>query len=357
MTIATLINKHGTISNVIGNRAFNIATDHPNYTRILDAVRNSDWNTFVALADIATTVRAFIGKGRVQLVNGQVTYNGEILHNSITNRVLDLMNKNLPFSPLLKFLDNLMQNPSKRAVDELYGFLEVGNLPITEDGHFLAFKNVKADWYSSHGNTAIKPLKGKVNACGQIFNGIGEEIEITRNQVCEDKNKTCSDGLHFCSQDYLQHFSCGSGTHTVILKINPADVVSIPADYKDTKGRCYRYVVVAELNGKPADLTNRAVVGDFDPKKPAKDGLDGTGANPPFSAEYNRGYAAGEKDAELEIYQLDSSDSKEYALGYNAAQDDYDVNNQDDDEDYGIKPSGQKFYNVHGAGGRFVKKS
>ena len=39
----------------------------------------------------------------------------------------------------------------------------------------------------------------------------------------------------------------------MILKINPRDVVSIPADYGDTKGRCCRYQVIGELGVDPAD--------------------------------------------------------------------------------------------------------
>ena len=37
----------------------------------------------------------------------------------------------------------------------------------------------------------------------------------------------------------------------MILKINPADVVSIPADYNATKGRACRYEVLGELGVDP----------------------------------------------------------------------------------------------------------
>jgi hypothetical protein len=33
----------------------------------------------------------------------------------------------------------------------------------------------------------------------------------------------------------------------MIVKINPADVVSIPADYDNAKGRCWRYEVIGEM--------------------------------------------------------------------------------------------------------------
>jgi hypothetical protein len=37
----------------------------------------------------------------------------------------------------------------------------------------------------------------------------------------------------------------------MILKINPADVVSIPTDYNGAKGRCCKYEVVGQVNGDP----------------------------------------------------------------------------------------------------------
>jgi hypothetical protein len=56
--------------------------------------------------------------------------------------------------------------------------------------------------------------------------------------------------LHFCSLDYLSHFG-GHDSRTVVLKINPRDVVSIPADYNATKGRTCRYEVIGELGVHP----------------------------------------------------------------------------------------------------------
>ena len=45
----------------------------------------------------------------------------------------------------------------------------------------------------------------------------------------------------------------------MILKINPADVVSIPTDYNGAKGRCCKYEVIAQVTGNPADAFTGAV--------------------------------------------------------------------------------------------------
>jgi hypothetical protein len=131
-----------------------------------------------------------------------------------------------------------MSNPSKRAVDELYGFLEKGNLPITADGCFLAYKKVRNDYLDIHSGT--------------MDNSVGKVLEMERNEVDDNANNTCSTGLHFCSLDYLSHFG-GADSRTVVVKINPRDVVSIPADYHATKGRTCRYEVIDEIGKDAAD--------------------------------------------------------------------------------------------------------
>lgn len=326
MNPAILISNSGRISAILNGKSFVVETDHPNYGRILDAVRNAKWDTFAALTDIASSVRSFIGAtGKVTLENGVVFFNGAAIHNSLTDRILKLMNKGLPFKPMLKFLENLMQNPSKRAVDELYGFLEVGNLPITEDGHFLAFKKVRPDYRDIHS--------------GRFDNSVGKVCEMQRNQVDEDKDRTCSYGLHFCSQDYLPKFggSVSAGYHIMIVKINPRDVVAIPSDYSNTKGRCCRYEVVAELNGSPSDYVGKDLVSDFDDKYDA--GYeDGVAGNPPTSKHprYVEGYEDG-SDSVAALQPRNTSSVK-------------------GTQKYGVKPSGQKFYNVRGRNGRFSRK-
>jgi hypothetical protein len=141
-----------------------------------------------------------------------------------------------PIEPMVNFMENLMLNPSKRAVTELYGFLEKGNLPITPDGHFLAYKKVKQDYTDCY--------------TGTMDNSVGQVVEMERNSVDDDQNRTCSTGLHFCSREYLNHFG---GERVMILKINPRDVVSIPNDYNDTKGRACRYEVIDEIDKEKAD--------------------------------------------------------------------------------------------------------
>jgi hypothetical protein len=119
--------------------------------------------------------------------------------------------------------------------------LEASELPITEDGCFLAYKRIAGDFKDIYTHT--------------IDNSPGQVVEMRRNAVDEDKNRTCSEGLHFCSREYLPHYGAGSGDNKVVMiKINPRDVVAIPSDYNNAKGRCCKYTVAKELQ---LDLTTR----------------------------------------------------------------------------------------------------
>jgi hypothetical protein len=232
----------------LNGKTHNVTDGHPNYAKIRDALRQKQFDAIEALIDVPTVINRF-GQGKVAVANGVVSYNGTELHNSLTRRILKMVDEGFDVAPMVAFLENLMQNPSKRAVDELYGFLEVGNLPITEDGYFLAYKRVRSNYMDIHS--------------GKFDNSVGKVCEMPRNMVDEDKSRTCSQGLHFCSLAYLPNFSSnGSQDHIMIVKINPRDVVAIPADYNDTKGRTCRYEVVGE-HTKGDDADTKATTSAF----------------------------------------------------------------------------------------------
>jgi hypothetical protein len=220
---------------VIDNKPYTVTSTHIGYEKLKEAIKTNDWDTVKQVVDPAKEILKY-GKGLVAVQGSKVFYKDREMVGVITQRLIDMYQEGFPVEPLILFMENLMQNPSKRAVEELYTFLEKGKLPITPDGHFLAYKKVRQDFLDIHSGTML-------NAPGQI-------VEMERNAVDDDQNRTCSSGLHFCSKDYLDHFG-GSDSRTVILKINPADVVSIPADYNATKGRACRYEVIGELGVHP----------------------------------------------------------------------------------------------------------
>jgi hypothetical protein len=230
MSVSGIIVGKSFLTLMINGETHTVNNQHPNYTKIREAVRNKDFNVVESLINIGRSITNFT-QGRVRVENGSVYYADMEVKNVLVDRILDMINEGFDASPMVRFLENLMQNPSKRAVDELYLFLEQTSLPITDDGHFLAYKKVRDDYRDFY--------------TGKMDNSVGQVVEMLRNQVDDERNNTCSYGLHFCSLSYLPYYYGDQG-HVMIVKINPADVVSIPNDYNNAKGRTCRYEVIGE---------------------------------------------------------------------------------------------------------------
>jgi hypothetical protein len=221
---------------MLDNQTHNISKDtHPKYDQIVDALKRSAWDEVNELLDVCKPLRDFTD-GKLDLKDGVLYWNKRELHGVITVRIIEMIKQGFSVEPLVAFLANLMDNPSFTAVNGLYEFLEVNSHPITEDGHFLAYKRVK-----------VLPEGGYVDVhTGKMDNSVGVTLEMPRNEVDDNPASHCSSGLHFCALDYLKQSGFGGGADTmiVILKINPKDVVALPNDYNAKKGRACRYEVV-----------------------------------------------------------------------------------------------------------------
>lgn len=227
---------------VLDSKPYTINKTHILYEKVKEAIKAGDWEALPGLVEPKEVIHKF-AQGFVQIEGSEFYWQGKPMHNALSTKMVQMLKEGFPITPLVRFMENLMENPSKRAVDELYGFLEKGELPITPDGYFLAYKRVREDYTDCH--------------TGTMDNSIGKIVEMPRNEVDDDKDRTCSAGLHFCSLSYLAHFS---GARTVIVKINPRDVVSIPSDYNDAKGRACRYEVIGEVdNGRPDQAFDKSV--------------------------------------------------------------------------------------------------
>ena len=186
---------------------------------------------------------------RVTIDGRTVLFDGEGVPSALTRKLLTVAREGLDLKPWKRFVVRLFQNPNRAAQAELNEFLEAGNLPITEDGCFLAYKRVRHDYSDCHS--------------GKFDNSVGQVVEMPRSDFDGDRTRTCSQGLHFCSQDYLKHFFGGSG-RIVVVKVDPADVVSIPIDYNFTKGRTWRYEVVGEVDLSTEDVAQEWGVYNYD---------------------------------------------------------------------------------------------
>jgi hypothetical protein len=210
-----------------------ISSSHPNFAICKEDIRSRDWESLKKNIDIETSVKNYVS-GDISVSDGTITYKGEPVHNLVVDRILQFMSEGLPFEPLVKFLANLMKNPSYRARQELYKFLEHEALPITEDGCFLAYKAVRSDWLDIYS--------------GRVFNGIGTVVKMARHNVDDDCNNGCSSGLHAGSLEYVRGYGNDTSRY-LIVKINPEHVVSVPSE-DSRKLRTCEYLVLSEFKDK-----------------------------------------------------------------------------------------------------------
>lgn len=231
------------ISLYLNGKPYSANSTHINYTKILDAAKNGDFGYIPDLVNVAPVVQHWanksVGGGGVAVDSdtGTISYKGTEVHNSLVDRILNMKSEGFSIVPMINLLENVYKNPSNKAVEELYVFLEYGKMPITEDGCFIAYKRVNEDYTSCFD--------------GKTSNNIGEVVEMSRYLVDDRSDNTCSHGLHICSFEYLRHYS---GAKVIVVKVDPADVVSIPTDYNNTKARVCKYEVIGELTFEEAGL-------------------------------------------------------------------------------------------------------
>jgi len=156
----------------------------------------------------------------------------------LATRIIEQIQNDKPVDNLLNFANRLANNPSSRAVNELFGFLMASDIQIAEDGRVLCYKKVRDNYRDVHSNT--------------FDNSVGQVVSMPRHMVDDDSSRTCSTGLHLASKHYLQYFG---GERVMLCAVDPADVVSIPDDYYSMDGetvtakmRCCKYEVIAELD-------------------------------------------------------------------------------------------------------------
>lgn len=204
--------------------------DH-RFETVLRAIRKGDTNSLPELLD---PNQMFKNIPNVELVDGRIQIKGRTIPDGMTNRVLRFKEKGLPFEPLLKFSEKLMDNPSYNSRNMLYDFLEHNGHPLTMDGNFIAYKAVRKDFKDIHSGT--------------MSNAVGNYVSMPRADVDDNPNNTCSSGLHVAAYDYAKDFGDtdnpnGGGGIILEVEINPADVVAVPRDYNGKKMRVCAYTV------------------------------------------------------------------------------------------------------------------
>lgn len=226
----------------VGAEVFNISATSPHYDKWLKAVEEDNVDFFLATNDhVISTLKEALEQHagfRYDLDIDVLYYNDVAVPSSIAKRIVACAQNNyINYSWLQKFYERLDKNPSYRSRNMLFSFLDALDIPITPDGTILAYKAVRSDYTDRYSGT--------------IDNSPGEVVTMPRKDISDDPNDACSQGLHAGALAYSgPHGSYSTNDSiTVIVEIDPEDVVCVPNDHSFSKMRVCKYTVLKEYEG------------------------------------------------------------------------------------------------------------
>jgi hypothetical protein len=247
---------------VINNTAYNIPKADSRYASIIKALSLPKAEQEQAVLDIIKgNVKKDdpVTKGFV-ITDTDVYFRDQKLVKQNADIVRKIYEDGLPLDYYMPFADNLDAVTDKEVHEHLWKFMSYKALPITSDGHILAWKGVQQNYRSVMGNPETVVFSGDVDSGGHILNDVGAKISAKRNRMSTDRNVYCDPwSLHVGSLDYAKSW----GSRVVIVKIHPKDVVCVPDDCNYQKMRVCAYEVVAdfveEITAPVVDSDNKPV--------------------------------------------------------------------------------------------------
>lgn len=201
-------------------------------------------------------------------LSARVTYDGtdilfddEPIHGTVVEHIKSsLIDGTHEWENLAAFLERSSANPSMTSRREMYDWITAAGLVITSDGRFVGYKGLRSD------SSSVRDGGAYVNGVwvdGHVPNHVGSRITLDREKVDDDRTISCSHGLHVGTYDYASGWSHGV---VATVLVDPADVVSVPADSGCAKLRTWRYEVVKTEKDQATYLGRFGTVspGDFE---------------------------------------------------------------------------------------------
>lgn len=249
--IAYIINNNG-MTLFLQNRVVNVKKSSNKFSEILELFDNG-----LTGESLKESVEEILDSSNV--INEGFSedlseFEGIKMHPVFVEKLRRLYDDGYPTHCIKEFFQRYSENPSFELVQlenissnqfGLFDFLSVRELPITEDGCFLAYKGVQEDYWSINGNTKTRVLKGQTNSKGQVYNAPGQVIECHRGDVDSSRQACSTHGLHVGSLEYAKSWAGPSG-RVMVVKIDPKDVVSVP-EREACKCRVSKYEVIQEI--------------------------------------------------------------------------------------------------------------
>jgi len=147
--------------------------------------------------------------GRFVVTEQEIRLDDEELRSPVADRMLWMKQQGLDYSPLLAFAANLMENPARRPVEDLFDYVDSRGLAIDAEGYVLG--------YEAPGEP-VDPETGPREP--------GRTITVRRNRTEEDPLRPCMTSLK------VGPFPVGAalpaGSLLPVVRVHPRDVVAVP---------------------------------------------------------------------------------------------------------------------------------
>lgn len=282
----TITNRDGqaTLSVIADDFEKVVPSSHPNYAALVTYFANTPESEHDE-DHVRGLVDPTVGIGRVlqEHFGDRLTYDlhhlyldGAKMDGTLASLVKQrLMSADQDWLRFAKFLVNLDSNPSYRAQQAVWKWVEANGLTITEDGRFLGYKAVQDDGKSSSAgpnNYVNGVLLNDGESC-RVPHEIGSVISKKRADVDDSPGGGCSVGLHVGTYTYAKDFA----PVLMTVAVNPRDVVSADQSAHDVKIRVCEYEVVS-LNEDKVDFIGKTTSSDLD--QPALQEVTGEPATP-----------------------------------------------------------------------------
>lgn len=216
---------------IINGKPYAIKTKTKRERKVLKLLKEKKFDAVKTFLDARARLKRYT-KNEFKIKENQIyDSSNAVVPEIIVHKLASLEQSGVDYRILKNFWENLKHNPSENSRNQLYNYLIRNHYPLTEDGCFLAYKKVTKD---DKGNLVDGYTK-------TIRNNIGDVVTISRKEVDDNGNNTCSTGLHVAAWKYAQEYS---GEVLIEVKVNPEDVVSVPIDYDFQKMRVCRYTVL-----------------------------------------------------------------------------------------------------------------
>ena len=342
----------GVLTLLLNGGVRNVSENHRNFKKVRDNLNTATADELLALIDMPVqTVEPVspslsdvtMGHVVVDAAAGTVCYNGEHVEQCLADKIAELQSDGLPIDGMVEFIKRIYNQMSMRTRTELLSFIDRNGLVIDSEGCFLAYKAVRNNYLDKYSGT--------------IDNSPGQVVQMDRSKVDDNYQRGCSKGLHCGALAYISWYG-GGDDRIVIVKVDPADVVSVPSDSSCQKIRTCKYTVVGDYEGQLKSTVYDADASTSD-MYDADDAFYGRADDEDDDFDWSEVDDLDGDDLDDEWDEGDVSSSPIIGVVIIAGDLDEDPSDEDkssivaDGGTYGTKPSGTKYHNKRDGFGRF----